>query len=296
MSKIFLTNALVGNFTTRQHNPNLPITAKEIANQALESWKAGAAIVHIHVRDPETELPSMDVELYREVVDRIRDVSSDLIINLTTGNGGRYHPSDENPAKAGPRTNFLVPEERVEHILALKPDIATLDLNTMLFGSEVVINTPRNVRIMAAAIAEAGSMPEVELFDSGDIALMHDLIADGTLAQDSLCSIVTGVKYGFRPSPETLQYARTQLPAKTKWTAFGTGKWAYPMLALSAISGGHVRIGMEDAAWLSRGVPAPSNAAMVAKAKRILEDLGFELMSAKEARSELGLKGGEAKQ
>lgn len=295
MSKIFLTNALVGNFTTRQQNPNLPISPKELAEQALASWKAGAAIVHVHVRDPETELPSMDIELYREMVDRVRDVTDELIINLTTGNGGRYHPSDENPAVAGPRTNFLVPEKRVEHILALKPDIATLDLNTMLFGNEVVINTPRNVRLMAEGIAEAGAKPEVELFDSGDIALMHDLIADGTLAADSLCSIVTGVKYGFRPSPETLQYARSQLPASVKWTAFGTGKWAFPMLAMSAISGGHVRIGMEDAVWLARGELAPSNAAMVEKAKRILEDLGFELMSSKEARSVLGLKGGEAK-
>lgn len=295
MSKIFLTNALVGNFSTRQQNPNLPITPKELAKQALASWEAGAAIVHVHVRDPETETPSMDVELYREVVARIRDVTDELIINLTTGNGGRFHPSDDDPVKPGPRTNLLVPEKRVEHILALKPDIATLDLNTMLFGGEVVINTPRNVRLMAEGIAEAGAMPEVELFDSGDIALMHDLIADGTLTEASLCSVVTGVKYGFRPSPETLQYARSQLPSAAKWTAFGTGKWAYPMLAMSAISGGHVRIGMEDAVWLGRGELAPSNAAMVEKAKRILEDLGFELMTSKEARTELGLKGGEAR-
>ena len=287
MPSIFLTCALVGNFTTRAHNPNLPITPAEIARDALAAWRAGAAIVHIHVRDPVTELPSMEVALYKEVVDRIRDVTDDLLINLTTGNGGRYHPSDHDPCVPGAKTNLLPPEARVEHILALQPDIATLDLNTMVFGGEVVINTPRNVRIMARAIYDAGSIPEVELFDSGDMALMDDLIADGTLKPGPLCSIVTGVKYGFTAAPETLLYARSRLPAGARWTAFGTGRAAYPMLALSAISGGQVRIGMEDAAWLGRGEPAPSNAAMVDKARRMLDDLGYDLKDARTVRAEL---------
>ena len=293
MPAVFLTSALVGNFTTRAHNPNLPITPKELADDALASWRAGAAIVHVHVRDPKTEKPSMEIALYAEVMERIRDVTDELIINLTTGNGGRFHPGEDDPLVPGPNTNFIRPEMRVEHILALKPDIATLDLNTMVFGGEVVINTPRNIRIMAAGIAEAGARPEVELFDSGDIALMHDLIAEGTIAPDALCSIVTGVKYGFRPSPETLQYARSQMPPKALWTAFGTGKWAYPMLAMSAISGGNVRIGMEDAAWIGRGALAPSNGAMVEKARRVLDDLGFDLMTSKDTRTKLGLRGGE---
>jgi uncharacterized protein (DUF849 family) len=231
----------------------------------------------------------MEVKLYSEVVERIRDVTDDLIINLTTGNGGRFDPSDEDPVKPGPRTNFLPPEQRVEHILALRPDIATLDLNTMVFGGEVVINTPRNIRIMAAAIREAGARPEVELFNSGDIALMQDLIADGTLAAAPLCSLVMGVKYGLQPSLETLLYARSQLPANSIWTGFATGRWAFPMLAASAIAGGQVRIGMEDAVWLGRGQLAPSNAAMVVKARRILDDLGFDLSTAAQARAQLGL-------
>lgn len=290
MSNVFLTCALLGNFTTREHNPNLPITPKEIADQALDAWRAGAAIVHIHVRDPETEQPSMEIALYAEVVERIRDVTDELVINLTTGNGGRFQPGEDDPVVPGPRTVFLRPELRVEHIQQIKPDIATLDLNTMVFGSEVVINTPQNVRIMAKGIEEAGARAEVELFDSGDIALMHDLIADGTIRPDPLCSIVTGVKYGFRPSIETLQYARTQLPAAAKWTAFGTGRWAFPMLAMSAIGGGQVRIGMEDAAWLGKGELAPSNAAMVEKAKRILDDLGYGLATASETREILDLR------
>jgi len=289
MAARFLTAALVGNFTTRAHNPNLPITPKELAQDAVACWKAGAAIVHIHVRDPETEQPSMEVAIYRETVDRIREVTDELIINLTTGNGGRYHPSDADPAKPGERTNLVVPERRVEHVIQIRPDIATLDLNTMLFGGEVVINTPRNVRIMAGLMQEAGVRPEVELFDSGDIALLNDLIADGTLPPDPLCSIVTGIKYGFQPGPETLLYARGLLPKQVIWTGFGTGRMAFPMVALSALSGGHLRVGLEDAAYLSRGVLAPSNAAMVEKAARVAGDLGIDLMSAPEARKMLGL-------
>lgn len=290
MPPLFLTCALVGNFTTPAQNPNLPITPKQIAEDGLAAWRAGAAIVHIHVRDQISQQPSMELALYREVVDRIRDETDELIINLTTGNGGRYHPSDHDPLVPGPRTSLLAPERRVEHIVALKPDIATLDLNTMLFGGEVVINTPRNVRVMAQAIKEAGARAEVELFDSGDIALMHDLIKDGTIEATPLCSIVMGVKYGFIPSPETLLYARSRLPVDAQWTGFGTGRWAFPMLALSAMTGGQVRIGLEDAAWISKGIPAPSNAAMVEKAKRILEDLGYDLASAKQTRTTLGLR------
>lgn len=290
MAPLFLTCALVGNFTTRAQNPNLPITPKQIAEDGLAAWRAGAAIVHIHVRDQISQQPSMELALYREVVDRIRDETDELIINLTTGNGGRYHPSDHDPLVPGPRTSLLAPERRVEHIVALKPDIATLDLNTMLFGGEVVINTPRNIRVMAQAIKEAGARAEVELFDSGDIALMHDLIKDGTIEATPLCSIVMGVKYGFIPSPETLLYARSRLPVDAQWTGFGTGRWAFPMLALSAMTGGQVRIGLEDAAWISKGIPAPSNAAMVGKAKRILEDLGYDLASAKQTRATLGLR------
>jgi uncharacterized protein (DUF849 family) len=289
MSSVFLTCALVGNFSTRAQNPNLPITPKELAEDALNAWRAGAAIVHVHVRDPETELPSMEISLYAEVMERIRDVTDELIINLTTGNGGRFHPSEHDPLVPGPKTNFIHPEKRIEHILALKPDIATLDLNTMVFGGEVVINTPHNIRIMAQGIKEAGARAEVELFDSGDIALMHDLMKDGTIEETPLCSIVMGVKYGFVPSLETLLYARGRLPAGAKWTGFGTGREAFPMLAMSALAGGQVRIGMEDAVWLKKGEPVSSNAAMVEKARRMLDNLGFDLASSKDTRAKLGL-------
>ena len=161
MPQTFLTCAVLGNFTTRAQNPSLPITPAEIARDCLAAARAGAAIVHIHVRDPETQQPSMEVALYREVVERIRDANDDLILNLTTGNGGRFDPSRHDPAVAGPKTNLLLPEDRVQHILALRPEIATLDLNTMVFGDEVVINTLWSIRRMAELIQGAGVRPAV---------------------------------------------------------------------------------------------------------------------------------------
>jgi len=284
----FLTCAVLGNFSTREQNANLPFTPTEIANDCLSAAEAGAAIVHIHVRDPKTEMPSMETALYREVVERIRDKNDELIINLTTGNGGRYQPSEEDPAKAGPRTNLLQPNARVQHILEIQPDIATLDLNTMVFGEEVVINTLTSIRRMGTLIQEAGVRPEMELFDSGDIAILNTLMTESFFEKPPLCSIVMGVKYGFIPSPETLLYARNLLPKGAIWTGFGTGAMAFPMVAQAALMGGNVRIGMEDAVWLSKGVKAPSNRAMVEKAVRILDELGVDLQSAKDVRQKLG--------
>lgn len=291
MASLFQTSALLGNFSSRAQNANLPITPAEISRDALASAEAGAAIVHIHVRDPETELPSMETALYREVVDRIRDKNDELIINLTTGNGGRYDPSAENPAIAGPKTNLLLPDDRVQHVLAIKPDIATLDLNTMVFGEEVVINTLSSIRRMGTLIQQAGVRPEIELFDSGDVAILNTLMAEQFFEKPPLCSIVMGVKFGFVPLPETLLYARGLLPGNAIWTGFGTGAMAFPMVAQSALMGGNIRIGMEDAVWLEKGVKAPSNRAMVEKAARIVRELGFELETTKQVRARLGLLG-----
>jgi uncharacterized protein (DUF849 family) len=289
LAKVIITCAVTGNLTTREQHPGLPVTPLEIATAALEAAAAGAAIAHIHVRDPVTGVPSMEVPLYQKVVELIRAKNRDLIINLTTGPGGRFQPSDENPRIAGPRTNIVVPEKRVEHIALIKPDISTLDLNTMTFGQEVVINTPDNVRKMAKIIRAAGVTPEIELFDSGDIALMHDLLADGTLEANPLCSIVMGVKYGFQPSPETMLYARSQLPRGAKFTGFGIGRFAFPMVAQSFLAGGYVRVGMEDAVFIEKGVLTPGNAALVTKARLIVENLGGKIASSKEARDMLHL-------
>jgi uncharacterized protein (DUF849 family) len=287
LPRIFITAAVTGNLTTPDQTPHLPITPPQIADACLEAAEAGGAIAHIHVRDPATGRPSAELALYQEVVERIRARNTDLILNLTTGPGGRFAPSKDDPAVAGPGTTLTRPETRVEHIAALRPDICTLDLNTMNSGGQVVINTPENVRRMARVIREAGVKPEIELFDSGDIALLHDLIADGTLDPAPLCSFVLGVRYGFQPSPETVLYARNLLPAGAAFTAIGIGRHGFTTAAQSYLAGGHVRVGIEDSVYLSRGVLAPSNAAMVVKVRAIVEALGAQIATAAEAREML---------
>ncbi|NTC16140.1 3-keto-5-aminohexanoate cleavage protein, partial [Agrobacterium tumefaciens] len=272
-----------------EQTPYLPITPEQIAVSALEAGEAGAAIVHIHVRDPETGAPSMSVDLYRDVIHRIRAHRPDLIINLTTGPGGRFVPSEDDPKIAAAGTTLMSPERRVEHIERLKPDLCTLDLNTMVSGGEIVINTPRNIRIMAERIRTAGVLPEIELFDSGDCHLAQDLIRDQTLAGPGLFSLVLGVKYGFEASPEAMLYARSLLPAGAIWTGFGIGRHAFPMLAQSWLLGGHVRVGMEDSIYLSKGVLAERNAQLVERAVDMIRDLGAMPATTTEARAILSL-------
>ena len=287
--KIIITCAITGNITKLEQSPHLPITPEQIATSALEAAEEGASVAHIHVREPDTGRPSMRLELYRDVMARIRARHSTLVINLTTGPGGRFVPSEADPSVAGPGTTLMLPEKRVEHIEALRPDICTLDLNTMNSGGQVVINTPANVRRMARVMRSARVKPEIELFDSGDIHLARDLIADGELDGPGLYSIVTGVKYGFDSSPETMLYARNLLPAGAIWSGFGLGRMEFPMVAQSWLLGGHVRVGMEDNLYLSKGVLALTNAALVAKARDILHQLGAEPASPTEARQLLGL-------
>ena len=289
LEKIIITCAVTGNLTTREQHPGLPCSPKEIAESALEAARVGAAIAHIHVRDPETGKPSMKLDHYREVLERIREKDEDLILNLTTGPGGRFVPSPDNPRVAAPGTTLLPPEERVAHLPVLRPDICTLDLNTMNSGKEVVINTPPNVRRMIRVINEAGIKPEIELFDSGDIAFCRDLVKEGSLSAPIMCSLVLGVKYGFQPSPETVIYARNLLPPGSLFTCFGVGRHSFPMAAQSVLAGGHVRVGLEDAVYIDRGVLAPSNAALVEKARRMIEDLGANIASSAEAREMIGL-------
>ncbi|WP_206996646.1 3-keto-5-aminohexanoate cleavage protein [Trinickia mobilis] len=287
--KTIITCAVTGNITRPEQHPGLPVTPGQIATASLEAAQAGAAAVHIHVRDPETGRPSMDIRLYREVIERIRAVDDALIINLTTGPGGRFIPSENDPKVAAPGTTLLPPEKRVEHILELRPDICSLDLNTMNSGGDVVINTPKNVTRMANVIREAGVKPELEIFDSGDMHLARDLIQSGVLHGPGLWTIVMGVKYGFAATPETLLYARDLLPAGSVWSAFGTGRFEFPIVAQAWLAGGHVRVGLEDNIYIEKGVLAESNAALVARAREIVGLLGGEVASSREARGMLGL-------
>jgi uncharacterized protein (DUF849 family) len=283
-----ITCAVTGNITTVKQNPHLPVTPEQIATAVLEAAEEGAAIAHVHVRDP-SGMPSMEIEYYRDVMDRVRRRNSEVILNLTTGPGGRFVPSEEDPRVAGAGTTLVPPEKRVEHIEILKPDVCTLDLNTMNSGEQVVINTPRNVVRMARRIRAAGVKPEIELFDSGDVHLARHLIQQGELEGPGMFSLVLGVRYGFEATPETMTYARSLLPPGAVWTGFGIGRAALPMVAQSWLLGGHVRIGMEDTVYLSKGELTPSNAALVRKARDLLMNLGATPATARDARRIIGI-------
>jgi uncharacterized protein (DUF849 family) len=289
MAKTIISCALTGNIVTREQHPNLPVTPAEIARAALDAANAGAAIVHIHVRDPQTARPSMRTDLYAEVMDRIRQVSRELIINLTTGEGGRFSPSDHDPKVAAEGSTLTLPETRVAHVAVLKPDICSLDFNTMNSGANVVINTPKNVRKMAKLIVDAGVLPEIEVFDSGDIHMANDMIADRTIPGPHLFQPVTGVKYGAASTTTTLAYLKSILPVGCQWSAFGLGRMEIPMVAQSFLLGGHVRVGFEDNVYIRRCELARNNAELVEQAVSLLGILSGEVATPSEARTLLGL-------
>ena len=288
-SKVVITCALTGNFTTREQNPAVPITPEEISDSALAAAEEGAAVAHIHVRDPQTGKPSMELEYYRQVVERIRDKNPSLILNITTGPGCRFVMSDDDPRKAAPGTTLTLPEIRARQIRTLRPDIGTVDLNTMNSGKDAVINTPGHVAQIARIIREAGAKPEIELFDSGDIHMARDLMRNGVFEGPGMFSLVLGVKYGFDPSPETMLYARNLLPPGAFWTGFGIGKAHFPMAIQSWLLGGHIRVGLEDTVHLKKGMLAPSNAALVTHIRDILKQFGVDPATTAEARELIGL-------
>ena len=290
-----LTCAVTGNLTTPEQTAYLPVTPEQISTACIEAHDAGAAAVHIHVRDPKTGKPSMDVDLYAQVVETLRKERPELIINLTTGPGGRYVPSTDDPKVFAAGTSLLPPEARVDHIAALRPDICSLDLNTMNSGEQVVMNTPANVRRMAKVIREAGVVPELECFDTGDLVLAQQLIADEHLSGPGIYSFVMGVRYSLPFTTQAMQMALSLIPHKAEWTAFAVGRHAFQAVAQAYLLGGNVRIGLEDTIYLDRGQLAKSNAELVTKARRIVQDLGGTLATSAEARQRWGLRASNQK-
>ncbi|MEH6725474.1 MAG: 3-keto-5-aminohexanoate cleavage protein [Hyphomicrobiales bacterium] len=287
--KTILTCAVTGNLMTPEISPHLPVTPAQIAEQALDAAKAGASIVHLHVRDPETAKGSMDLDLYRDMVGRIRDQNEDVILNLTTGEGGRFIPSLDDPKLAAPGSTLCAPEKRVAHVEELRPEICTLDFNTMWSGQASVINAPWNLEKMAERIYAAKVKPEIEIFDSGDLHMAKDFIARGIIRTPVMVQIVLGVRFGAVANPETMAYLVSQLPTDTEWAAFGIGRMAFPMLAQAFLLGGHVRIGMEDTAYIRKGEHCTSNAQLVEKSVSIIDSLGGAIATPNEARSILGI-------
>lgn len=287
--KTVLTCAVTGNTTRRDQHPGLPVTPVEIATACIEANRAGAAMVHIHARDPETQKGSIEPAYFREIVDRIRQSGSNVIINLSTGEGGRFVLGAPDPRVAGPGSTLMRPELRVAHVEAMRPDVCSLDLNTMNSGPHVVINTPASVEAMAQRIYAAGVTPELELFDSGDLQMTKHLLATGVLRAPPLIQLVLGVRFGAAADPATLFYLASQLPPDSIWGAFGIGREAFPILAQAWLLGGHVRVGLEDNVYISRGVLARDNAHLVEKGVSIVEQLGGSIATPDEARVLLGL-------
>jgi uncharacterized protein (DUF849 family) len=288
--KVMISCAVTGSADTPGKNPAVPVTPEQIANSCLDAAKAGAAIVHIHVRDPKTTRPSMDKALYREAVDRIREKNSDVLINLTTGPGARFFHDEKDPSKPSADSVLRGPAERVQHVMEIKPEICSLDMGSLNMGDRVFINTPTHLKAMALAIKDAGVTPELEVFDSGDIRLACQLLKDGDLPSPSLFQLVLGIRYGFPGTPEALLFAKSLLPENARWAAMGISAMEFPIVAQAAVLGGHVRVGLEDNLYLEKGVFAPSNAVLVERAVSLLRLLGKEPATPAEARDLLGLR------
>lgn len=287
--KVIITCAVTGGGDTVKKHPGIPVTPDQIATAVIGARDAGATIAHIHVRDPQTGRPSQDVALYREVVERVRGSGCDILINLTTGPGSRFVPSEDDPRVGGPGTTMTPPLRRVQHVVELRPDICSLDVGSMNFGETGFVNTPAHLRIMAKAIVDAGAKPELEVFEPGHIMLARRMIEDGLIAAPPLFQICLGIAWGSPATPESMMHLRNLLPPGALWAGFGISRMEFPMVAQAVILGGHVRIGLEDNLFIEQGVLAPSNAALVERAVQIVRALGEDVASPSEARETLGL-------
>ncbi|HEU5019316.1 MAG TPA: 3-keto-5-aminohexanoate cleavage protein [Pseudolabrys sp.] len=288
---VIVTCALTGSAPLSGKNKNVPVTPREIAESGIAAAKAGAAIVHIHVRDPDTGRPSMRLEHYRETVERIRDSGVDVVVNLTTGPGARFVPGEDDPQVGGPGTTMRPWRARVKHVEELKPEMCTLDVGSMNFGEQVFVNTPAQLREMAQAIRASGTKPELEVFDLGHVRLARHLVDSGLVEQPPLFQICLGIAWGAPATPETMIAMRNHLPPGALWAAFGISATQFPMVAQAVLLGGHTRVGLEDNLYLRRGEPAPSNAALVERAVHVIAALGERAATPTEAREILGLNG-----
>jgi len=289
--KVIISCAVTGSGDTTKLSPYVPVTPKQIAEDALAAHAAGAAVVHLHVRNPETGAPSRDIALYREVVARIRDSGSAVVINLTTGIGARFSPDEDDPNRNA-SDGMARPEERMNHVLELKPDICSLDVATMNFGAHAFVNTPDHIGRIARAVRAAGVKPELEVFDLGHIALARHLYGKGAFADPPLFQLCLGVPWGAPATPEAMLAMRAMLPPGANWSAFGVGAQHFPTVAMAVASGGHVRVGLEDNLYMSKGRLAEGNAPLVERAARIVRDIGATVASPAEAREILGLSAG----
>jgi len=286
---VYITCALTGAGNTVGKSPLVPVTPKQIAEAGLEAASAGAAVLHIHVRKPESGAPSRRLELYAEVVERIRERNDTVILNLTGGMGGDLIPGDKDPLQAKPGSDVVGPRLRMEHIQKLRPEIASLDCGSMNFGETVYITTPSYLREMARMIREAGAKPELEVFEMGHVRLARWLISEGLIDEPPLFQLCLGIPWAAEASTHGMNALHDMLPENVIWAGFGIGRMQMPMVAQAVLLGGNVRVGLEDNLYLEKGRLA-SNAELVERAVKIIELLGSRVLAPNEVRAKLGLR------
>ncbi len=289
---VFITAAITGSGGTQDRSPLVPRSPKQIADAAIEAAKAGAAVVHCHVRDPETGAPSRDLALYREVTDRIRDSETDMVLNLTAGMGGDMifgDPEAPLPLNAT-ATDMAGASERVAHVAECLPEICTLDCGTMNFAEAdyVMTNTPGMLRAMAQMMTDLGVRPEIEAFDTGHLWFAKQLVEEGLIEDPVMVQLCMGVPWGAPDDLNTFMAMVNNVPPHWTFSAFSIGRNQMPFVAAATLAGGNVRVGLEDNLWLEKGVLA-TNAQLVEKAASIISNLGPSLMSPQEVRDELKL-------
>lgn len=283
---------MTGSGETAHKSDKVPVTPEQIANSAIDAAKAGAAVVHIHVRNPQTGLGCRDTELYAEVVDRIRSSDTDVVINLTAGMGGDLVlGGDEDVLPLAASTDMAGSTERLDHVTRLLPEICTLDCGTMNFssgGDYIMTNTPSVLRKMAKIVQQLGVRPELEVFDTGHIVMVKDLIAEGLLDDPVMIQLCMGIAYGAPDDPNTFMAMVNQLPANAVFSAFSIGRMQLPFVAQAVLAGGNVRVGLEDNLYLDRGVLA-TNADLVDRAVKILDNMNVSVMGPADVRKKLQL-------
>jgi uncharacterized protein (DUF849 family) len=290
----FITCAVTGAGDTTGRSPLVPVTPAQIADAAVEAARAGAAVVHIHVRDPETGRGSRDPALYRDVVERVRAADVDVVLNLTAGMGGDLVLGGSEaplPLNDG-GTDLVGARERLVHVEELLPEICTLDCGSMNFaagGDYVMVNTPETLRAMAAHVRELGVRPELEVFDTGHLVMVKELIRDGLVDEPALIQLCTGIPYGATGDIGTLLAMVHQLPAGAMYSVFSIGRMQLPFVAMAVLTGGNVRVGLEDNLYLRRGEHA-SNGALVERAVAILQAMNVRILGPGEVREKLGLR------
>ena len=288
--KVFVTAALTGSGGTQDRSDKVPRSPKQIASAAIEAAKAGAAVVHCHVRDPETGAPDRAVHLYREVVERIRDAETDVVINLTAGMGGDivFGPPDAPLPLSEAGTDMVSAAERVAHLEACLPEIATLDCGTMNFAEAdyVMTNTPGMLRDMAQRMADMGIRIEIEAFDTGHLWFAKQLVDEGIIPAPVMVQLCMGIPWGAPDDLNTFMAMVNNVPGDWVHSAFSIGRHQMPYVAAAVLSGGNVRVGLEDNLWLEKGRLA-SNADLVDRAVTLIEAMGVQVMTPAEVRQEL---------